>query len=244
LSRLAQFAAYQEHLDLNAIRQSTLNELRRQGISSWSHPLSKERLAGWFAASPLAAWLRTAHSPESSLSTGTWIHDILRGRRGDHPLKWLLLWSALFAHEQDASIQRRLSSPWSEPQWDMFGQSSLWIDDMTGLPAEINQIIVNAETLADAAKTLGITTGALRDRLVQLGERGGSYRRGHVMPLRRQRAVNTILKFIANRPDCTLGDVHRECKASVSWLRANSPEDFAIATRELQAKSTRQMPLL
>ncbi len=244
MSRLAQYAAHQEHLDLYAIRQSALNELRRQGISSWSHPLNTSRLAGWFSASELAAWLRTAQSPESSLAAGTWIHDLLRGRRGDHPLKWLLLWSVLFAHEQDASSHRRLSRPWSEPQWDTFGQSSLWIEDMTGLPADINQIILNAETLADAAKKLGITTGALRDRLVQLGDRGGSYRKGHGMPLRRQRAVNSILKFIAHRPDCTFGDIHRECKAAVSWLRANSPEDFAIATRELQAKSTRQMPLL
>jgi hypothetical protein len=244
MSRLAQFAAHQEHLDLSAIRQSVLSELRRQGISSWSHPLSKDRLANWFSASPLADWLRTAQSPESSLATGTWIHDCLRGRRGDHPLKWLLLWSVLFSHEEDVSSQRRFASPWSEPQWDTFGQSSLWIEDTNGLPSNIKQIILGAETLAEAAKQLGLTIGALRDRLLQLGESGGSLRKEHGMPSRRQRAVNSILEFIANQPDCSLGDVHRECKAAVSWLRANSPDDFAIATQQLRAKSTRQAPLL
>lgn len=243
LSRLAQFAAHQEHLDLNAIRQSALNELRRQGISSWSHPLSKSRLAGWFAASPLAEWLRTAQSPESRLATGTWIHDLLRGRRGDHPLKWLLFWAALFAHEQDASIQRRISSPWSEPQWDVFGQSSLWIGDPDGLPSDISQIILGAETLADSAKMLGLTVWALRDRLERIGGSGSSFRKGHYKPLRREQAVNFILAFIANRPACTLGDIHRECKAAVSWLRANSPEDFAAATQKLQARSPMQMQL-
>lgn len=64
------------------------------------------------------------------------------------------------------------------------------------------------------------------------------------MPSRRQRDVNTILRFIAHRPDCTLGDIHRECKAAVSWLRANSPEDLAIATCELQVQSTRKMQTL
>lgn len=242
MSLLAQFAAHQEHLDLNALRQSALNELRRQGISSWSHPLSKDRLAGWFAASSLAQWLRTVRSPESSLATGSWIHDLLRGRRGDHPLKWLLLWSVLFAH--DASSQRRFSTPWSEPQWDIFGQSSLWVEECIGLPSDINQIILDAKTLADAAKQLGLTTGALRDRLIKLGEFGGSFRREQGIPLRRQRAMNSILKYIAHRPDCTLGDVHRECKAAVSWLRANCPEDFAIATQELRVRSSRQMLLL
>lgn len=243
ISLLAQLAAHQDHLDLNAIRHSALNELRQQGVSSWTHPLSKDRLAAWFAASPLAQWLRTAQSPESSLATGTWIHDLLRGRRGDHPLKWLLLWIALFSHEQEASIQRRFSSPWSEPQWDVFGQSSLWIGDPDGLPSDISQVILGAKTLADAAKKLGLTVGALRDRLERIGGSGGSFRQGRQKPLHRVQAVNSILSFIASRPGCTLGDIHRECKAAVSWLRANSPEDFAAATQKLQADSRKQMRL-
>lgn len=243
LAGLARFASYQPHLDLGAIRQSALCELRQQSVSSWSHPLSKERLASWFGASPLAAWLKTAQAPESSLAAGTWIHDLLRGRRGDHPLKWLLLWVALFSHEQETSIQRRFSSPWSEPQWDVLGQSSLWIGDPDGLPAEISQIILDAETLADAAKKLGLTVGALRDRLERIGGSGGNFRKGRHKPLRREQAVNSILAFIGNRPGCTLGDIHRECKAAVSWLRANSPEVFAAVTQKLQADSRKQMRL-
>lgn len=243
LSGLAQFAAFQPHLDLGAIRQSALCELRQQGVSSWSHPLSKERLTSWFCASPLAAWLKTAQTPESSLAAGTWIHDLLRGRRGDHPLKWLILWVALFSHEQEASIQRRFSSPWSEPQWDFLGQSSLWIGDPDGLPSDISHVILGAETLADAAQKLGLTVGALRDRLERIGGSGGSFRQGRQKPLLRVQAVNSIHSFIASRPGCTLRDIHRECKAAVSWLRANSPEDFAAATQKLQADSRKQMRL-
>lgn len=32
------------------------------------------------------------------------------------------------------------------------------------------------------------------------------------MPWRRQRDVNSILRFIAHRPNCTLREIHRECK--------------------------------
>ena len=156
-------------------------------------------------------------------------------------------------HEVPEELLASLLANYKKPE-DLIGES--------GLLKELAKLLVEKALDAEQTEHLG------HERHESVGNPGGNtrngksrktlkgefgelpievprdrYGRGHGMPLRRQRAVNSILKFIAHRPDCTLGDIRSECKAAVSWLRANSPEDFAIATRELQAKSTRQMPL-
>lgn len=230
-------------LDVGAIRQAILVELRDQGVTTWRHPLDKTLLAYWFASSTIASWMRLSTGPWNQLASGAWIHDLLRNRVGDHPLKWMLLWCNLFADQDYTSSHRRFMDPVSSPLWDASGQASIWGTTGPTIPADIQRLITHASTLEDAAQTLGMAANTLRHRLAELGTNAGVFRLDASFDRRKQRAVSAIRNYIAAHPRCSKADIHRSCKAAVSWIRANEPESFAQAVESLDDQHSRQMSL-
>jgi hypothetical protein len=230
-------------LDIEAVRQTALAGLRDQSITSWVHPLSKEQLASWFAQSPISAWLRVAGGASQSLADGHWVYALLRNRLGDHPLKWLLLWCTLFAEECDEAIRRKFIAPEAEPHWDADGQGNIWSASHVSIPPDIHRIVVEAATLEDAAKQLGLTVFSLRRRLTELGTNPGQFRLVASFDQRKQRALASINDYIALHPTCSKADVHRDCKAAVAWIRANAPQLLDTATQRIPHRRSGQQVL-
>lgn len=246
LKRIATLASKlvgSDTLDVSAIRQAILVGLRDHGVTTWLHPLDNDHLSAWFAGSPISEWLRRSNGPWQRLASGDWIHDLLRNRVGDHPLKWMILWCTLFADQDSAARDRRFMDPVSSPYWDASGQATIWGATPPSLPADIHDVIANAETLREAADTLGIAVTTLRHRLADLGTNPRAFRQDANYEQRRQRAVDAIREYISAHPNCSRADVHRDCKAAVSWIRSNAPEAFERAVESMGDQRSRQMTL-
>lgn len=231
-------------LDIGAIRQAVLIGLRDHGVTNWTHPIDKHQLATWFAQSPIANWMRSSKGPWQRLASGSWIHDLLRNRVGDHPLKWMLIWSTLFADEDEEASHRRFINPGSAPHWDASGQGTIWGASSATVPPDIQRVITEAATLKDAASSLGLTVFSLRRRLAELGTSARVFRLGRSLEHRRSRAMTAISAYIAEHPACSRADIHRDCKAAVSWIRANDPELFSLAVKSIDDQQSRQLQLI
>ncbi|WP_374257828.1 hypothetical protein [Aquabacterium sp.] len=230
-------------LDVDAIRQAILVGLRDHGVTTWLHPLDNDHLSAWFAGSPISEWLRRSNGPWQRLASGEWIHDLLRNRVGDHPLKWMILWCTLFADQDCTTSHRRFKDPVSSPHWDARGQATIWGATPASLPSDIHEVIANAATLKEAAAILGIAVTTLRRRLNELGTNPRAFRQDACFEQRKQRAVDAISEYISAHPTCSRAEIHRECKAAVSWIRSNAPEVFEQAVESMRGLRSRQMDL-
>jgi len=243
LARLAEFAYRSQQVDVEAVRQSVLWGLRERGLSSWSRVLDGRRLAAWFTSLPISLWLRERQECAAALSSGEWIHDLLRHRRENHPLKWLILWSSVFDDANNASDLRRFTDPGTVHCWDVSGQGNLWGPSDMDLPQDLFRLVSDASSLAEFATQLGLTSETLRHRLAAIGSKGVDVRMASRFPRKRESAINAIAKFIAHNPACSRSDIHRQCKAAVEWMRCNAPDAYDIATANLGYRATRQRKL-
>ena len=247
LKRIATLASQlvgSDALDVSAIRQAILVGLRDHGVTTWLHPLDDDHLSAWFAGSPISKWLQRSEGPWQRLAPGEWIHDLLRNRVGDHPLKWMILWCTLFADQDSAARDRRFMAPVSSPYWDASGQATIWGATPPSLPPDIHDVIANATTLKDAAHILGIAETTLRRRLADLSINPRAFRQDTSFAHRKQRAIDAIRDYISAHPTCSRVDIHRDCKAAVSWIRSNAPEAFEQAVTSLGAPRSQQMLLM
>lgn len=231
-------------LDVDSIRQAVLVGLRDQGVTTWLHPLHNAHLSSWFSGSAMAGWLRRSDGPWQRLAAGDWIHDLLRNRVGDHPLKWMILWCTLFADHDSTAHHLRFLDPVSSPHWDASGQATIWGTKPPSLPADIHDIVANAATISEAARLLGISVTTLRHRLADLGTNPLAFRQDASFEQRKQRAVNAIRDFISAHPSCSRSDIHRCCKAAVSWIRLNAPDVFEKTVEAVGDQRTWQMTLI
>lgn len=231
-------------LDVGSIRQSILGGLRDQSVTTWHHPLDNARLSAWFSASAIADWLRRTNGPWQRLASGGWIHDLLRNRVGDHPLKWMILWCTLFDEQDFAASHQRFLEPMSSPYWDANGQATIWGATPPSLPADIHDVVASAATLREAARTLGMAVTTLRHRLTDLGTNPRAFRQEVGFDLRKKRAVSVIRDYITTHPSCSRADIHRNCKAAVSWIRSNAPDVFEQVAGSIIDRQSRQMSLM
>jgi hypothetical protein len=137
--------------------------------------MDKDVLGQWFVGTPLSAWLQKCSRPESQLSNGTWILNLVRNRSGDHPLKWMLLWCAPFAHNDAEASLYCFFWPETSLHWDMNGQGQIWGYSGGKLPGKITEIIANSNSVAEAAKALGMSPITLRRSLAELGVSLGDF---------------------------------------------------------------------
>lgn len=216
-----------EAIDLSAVRAAVLCLLRGCGVTGWLHPLSPQRLGDWFGSTHLAVALRHLHSVERRLASGRWIHDLLRTRSAQHPLKWLLLWVALHEAAREDQLVHGFLKPTSEMvAWDSHGQGSLWSSPSDALSAELGASLDDTAHLKSAAKALGMSVEALRQRIRGPGMAANEVASALQWEHRRCQGVEVVHRFIALHPGCTRTLVHKACKAAVTWLAREAPDDL------------------
>lgn len=244
LARLVEEVYRAAAVDIEAVRQATFAGLRERGIVRWSHPLNKDSLARWFVGTPISNWLRMLGDSRKSLASGSWIYGLLRNRRGDHPIKWMLLWCSLFSEkDEDPTLVQRFLQPHTTPWWEPTGQGCLWDVRGSSVPADIQHLIEQSDSLEAAARSLGISIFSIRKRLLALGTSAGDFRQITRLQRRKEMAVREIHDYIATHPECTRSSIHVNCKAAVSWIRANDPIVYQQAVALVTDKSIQQLTL-
>lgn len=215
-------------IDLAALRAAALAVLRARGITGWLHSIDPQYLGNWFRTTALAAALEYLPSAERRLKSGHWIHDLLRMRCAQHPLKWLLLWVAL--HEAacvDQLVRSFLDPESAEVAWDSRGQGSLWSSSASdALSTQLCAHLADAKNLKATAKSLGMSTCALRRRLQGAGLAASGVAASLQWECRRIYWVESVHRFVALNPGCTRTAVHKACKAAVTWLAREAPDDL------------------
>lgn len=243
IAKLAQHVHSATALDIDTIRQVTHVGLRERGIVKWTHGLDREQLSKWFAETPLANWLKFQGDSQSKLASGQWIHDLLRNRRGHHPVKWMLLWCSLFSDDDEDRLVHRFVHPHTAPYWRPDGQGCLWETCDSTVPPAIQQLIEKSPTLEAAAHLLGMSSIALRKKLLALGVRAGDFRQLDSFGRRREKAIGRVRDYIDQHPGCGRSDIHAHCKTAVSWIQKNEPALYHQLVSQVQTKSRSQLTL-
>lgn len=244
LATLARAVAGGDVLDLDAIRAAALALLREHGVIGWAYPIDKQRLATWFASSPLAGALRHVRSAERRLEGGLWVHDLLRRRCADHPLKWMSLWTALHASNDEENIAGFLAPASVSVAWNSAGQGCFWPSTCDALAAQIGAYFANGVDLKSAAQKLGLSTFALRRQLKAAEIDAQRVGQALQWERRRRQWARAVRDFIQGHPGCSRSDVHSACKAAVTWLGREAPTDLRRELSAITDQRGRQRPFV
>jgi hypothetical protein len=225
LANLCQSLIMADSLDLEAMRALAHVQLRERGITGWGKPLSDRRLATWFRGTQLSLWLQHREDMIGTLADGLWIYRLLRKRNGDHPLRWLIFWSALEADIDPAALARRIGSPFVEPHWSPDGQGLIWSTRAAGVPTDLSLRLSEG---ADLRQLITENQGSSRAvRKSAVGSFGHTPRELKNRESARQRLTDSTLaiqNYLASRPGCSRNDVLQHCKVHTEWLRRHAPQ--------------------
>ena len=244
LARLAWSCIGEETIEVSAIREIAIGRLRELGASNWMVPLDRTKISNWFRSEPISTALKSLETPEARLSGGEWIHDLLRRRREEHPLLWMILWCALHASESEEFLARRFVSARTQPAaWDAQGQGCLWPTADATLPASAAALIRAAPTLKAAAKALGVSALTLRRQLQAIGSAGGEFHAPLKREQQRLQAIARVRRYLREHPRCSRTDIHRACKGDVVWLGRHEPEELRRILSEVPNTRAKQLSL-
>lgn len=217
-------------IDIGTLRQLALGQLREHGVTSWSYPVNRARLALWFRSTPLASWMSRRPGTLARLADGEWIHDLLRDRVVAHPLKWLLFWSVLEPATDPRSLARKFAEPAAEPHWDAYGQGQIWSTTIDRLPRNASQVLPSFQTLSASAEVLGTSVLGLRRSIAISGLAAKEV----TYQARMAACSVAITTFVNQRPGCTREEVRQWLKGECEWLRKHEP----VALAELLSRAT------
>ena len=231
-------------IDLSLVRAAVLHRLREEGVSSWQFPLDETRLASWFRNTSLARSIRDLKAAPDRLDRGVWVHALLRRRREEHPVLWLMLWCATHTEESPEALTASFVTPAMCPVvWDERGQGCLWSPPRVALPPNVMDLIVRSGSLKRAAGALGISVFTLRRQLELEGCHGGEFFGRAWAEQRREEALEAVREYVARKPGCSRTAVHRDCKAAVAWLERNAKEDLVRLLSKIPERRPRQQAL-
>ncbi len=245
LQRLASFSA--SLIGLDAIDLPDLRKLVRSwftdtGVLTPTKPICPERLARWFGKLALNAALR-ASGHAAPLLGGEWIHELLASRSAAHPLKWLLLVAGI-----DEEVAGGLPMDFFRTHdlpvgCDQKGQYLLWAIDDRRAGSHVMQVVQSTSSFEAAARTLGISVLTLRRSLARAGYSAQQHLQTKKVAERRLAAIEAVHQLIALNGAMSRSDVHRHCKAEVSWLRTHDPQALHDALAQIRSKKSAQLAL-
>ena len=231
-------------IELDLVRAAVMDRLRESGISNWQFPVDEARLANWFRSTALARSIRALHSAPGPLDRGLWVHALLRRRREEHPVLWLMLWCAAHADDSLNALTSGFITPSMCPViWDEQGQGCLWSSPRVALPPDVMNLILRSGSLKSAASALRISVFTLRRHLELEGCHGGKFFGRARAVQRRGEALGVIHGYVASHPGCSRTAVHRDCKAAVAWLDRHAKEDLARLLSTIPERRPRQQDL-
>jgi predicted transcriptional regulator len=218
-------------IDLSMLKRAILLTLREQGVITNGKPLSPAALGRWFSTTPISLAISLVAPILAERLNGDGIHGALLNRRASHPLVWMILWAAAHPNSSTTDLARGFLNPEVGLSWQDDGQGMLWIEaDLRG-DAQVQQIVLNALSIQDAAEKLKVSPTAVRRYLRKVQCAPASCHEQGQREMRQAHAISEITHMLKSSPAATRVDVHRRCKAAVSWngdllaeLLVNVPE--------------------
>lgn len=206
------------------LKRAVLSSLREQGVISNGKPLVAPALRRWFAGTPTYQALLHVDPPLAHRLSSDWIYEILLKRRVGHPILWVVLWNAALAGHSIPDLIHGLHRPERMLSWEADGQGMLWIESDLRGDATVQHIVCNASSVQEAAIKLGVSPTGIRRYLRAVQCSPARLRERAQRMSRQANAVEQIEDLIRSEPSMTRTDVHRYCKAAVSWLRRWNPD--------------------
>ena len=119
----------------------------------------------------------------------------------------------------------------------------LWVEGNFQGDDRVQTIVRNAETIRDAARQLNVSIITVR-RYMREAQCEPKLMRAHDRrQTRKVDAVAEIESLIQTNPDVSKTDIHRKCKAAVSWLSKWEPELLASLLAQITDKREKQLGL-
>jgi hypothetical protein len=210
-------------VDIESLATSCLHRLHVLGVSS-ERRLNMSRVDDWFERSAISHWM-TADGGIRRPRRG-WIARLLRRRERPHPLKWILLWCALWEREPVESaltgFQQAVAGlkgwvPFSSNTYSTYNvpRNARTASD------EVRQAFKKSSTIEQAAMILGITPIEAEELLFddpKLSELWVQARSIRLSGDARER----IEAFLARHEGVGFDQVAQACARDVAWLRAHS----------------------
>jgi hypothetical protein len=221
-ARLAQRLARREWADQASLQINCIERMRILGIAASRSRLGAKRIDTWFARSAIGQWSRR-HADQIQLPGGTWIRKLLRGRAVAHPTKWIVLWAALWEHEDadtaalafDRACDGRLVC-----EGDV--QVLLWPDGLEHTwsrwpPERVCAAFDEADTLQEVAKRLSASEGAAKAWLIDFPEFHDRWL-ASVRERRARLARTRIDAYLKANPTANRAALLKACNTDMNWL--------------------------
>lgn len=234
-------------VDIWSLSEACLQRLRELGVVASYSRISTGRLSSWLEAQPILRWIRR-QGEQVAFPNGNWAVTLLRERRSMHPLKWLVLWTALWQADgaQRASFDflsaadRGLADP--SDQFCLFpsapGQmaSQHW-------PVNVGRVFADSKTLVAAAAAMNISIRATRLWLTDYPAEARQWMAG-VVSSRRQSAIDALESAMREMPGMSRSLLLSRCHTDASWLQANDPLALRGLLDRIPPKAGPQLSLL
>lgn len=223
-ARLGQVVLALDHVDENGLRAACTQRLTAFGLSSINR-LNNNRVDEWFSRSAIGQWL--GRSPDVYKLPGKgWIRSLLRPGARAQPLRWLLLWTALWQSESIEVAANAFQD--IAPDAHSFGLFSpraaarYWLPRRLSAPNVVYVAFDRAETIAEAAVLAQVSESEAIQWLFDdtaLSNRWQA-RRSRTRSLS---AKDRLLAYVADHPQATLKELASQCPQEMRWLRDHSP---------------------
>ena len=218
LSALAASLVGQQKINLPGIKRALLSRLRDMSVVPSMKPVIPETLQQWFATTHLSVAVHQAEPRLTSFLERPWIYETLLKRRSNHPLLWLMLWSAAFEGAPLSDVVRGFQQPDATLVWQEDGQGMLWVEERFQGDDRVRAIVRSAETIQDAARQLNVSLITVRRHMREAQCSPRSARSEDRRLTRRDEALAELKAVMRAKPTVTKTELYRECKSAISWL--------------------------
>lgn len=243
LSSLSASLVGVEYINLDFVKRALLSRLYDLGVIAPMKPVSAQALQHWFESTPLSNALNTAEPDMRSVMNREWVYETLLKRRANHPLLWMLLWTAAFEGEVTSTLIKGFADPESTMVWSKNGQGILWAEPVFEGGEKIQAIVRNAASVHEAAQQLNVSVTTVRRYMRETLCSPKQVREDDRIKLRQESAIAEIENLIRTKSTVTKSDVHMHCKAAVSWLKRWAPEILTELLARIPDVRDRQIAL-
>lgn len=224
------------------LRIAAIDRMRSLGLMATPARINIEKTKKWFTQTHLGRCLGRSERMRS-VQAGTWMRSTIRGARRAHPLKWILLWSALFEDESTDQIVRAFqdacaglltngdSSQFRLPFEIAFMQGGAY-----SAPSQVVDAFERSNTLEQVASLLGVSRYAAKAWLAQdpllahdWADRIRSERLDH--------ACDRLHLALDTDPTMSRAKMLATFRAEVEYLRAHTPKRLRCILDRIPART-------
>ncbi len=249
LQRVAMAFSQFDVVDTKTLRASALLRLQQLGVIHSMHSVRHCRLHAWYRTQPVVAWLAAESCGLTALAQPDWIPKLLWRRTQNHPIRWIILWSALAWTDEESAVDA-LNAALMGSACDEYGQQRLFQDKDTGnasgrvepAPQAFRQALETASSYTELMMQLRAT----RSDVVRWLEADATSRqtwRKRLQDNRVETAEKTLTHAIRSSSLPSRADLNRVASKEVRLLRRHAPDRLAALLHAIPSESDPQRPL-